>query len=481
MLHGHAKIELTNVKTGEKQVIEHDNYMTNWIKDMFTPRGIYGRSLQRKGPITYGSVSSKSKFTKAELFGGVMLFEEPLTANAPDDYKFPPANKCVARAWEQAYAGTDLSVGFFNSGLSSMDKEHATFVWDWTQERGNGTISALGLTNVWGARAGNGMDAIADAGIYVDMGVGGAIETGSLISQNRQVLFYPDMVDDVVYAVDTTLQNNKLRIYKLPLCYKNYNPITMDIVSNSSVTNDDASYYTYDDVDLTSYVGSNYPALNAGDDGYLWVTQYTASWASGTSKTFVKVNWKTKVCTTVSITNNTGLTLWANDVVPFIVHNGYLYAQSSASNRYVYISLADNTDCGVLKYSNGDEIVINGIGTGRFFNVWGDLYFGIAGSNLTYNNVSAPQLLILVDKGTAAWRNLRAFPYGYTYSAYANNAGGGNQAIDFYTFNDNNSWRRLASTMNFMCLSTKNNLDTPVTKTSDMTMRVTYTIQEASE
>ena len=28
MLHGHAKIELTNVKTGEKKIIEHDNMLT---------------------------------------------------------------------------------------------------------------------------------------------------------------------------------------------------------------------------------------------------------------------------------------------------------------------------------------------------------------------------------------------------------------------------------------------------------------------
>ena len=34
-LHGHAKIELTNVKTGEVQTIEHDNMFTNALNDMF--------------------------------------------------------------------------------------------------------------------------------------------------------------------------------------------------------------------------------------------------------------------------------------------------------------------------------------------------------------------------------------------------------------------------------------------------------------
>ena len=32
-LKGHAKIELTNTNTGETQVIEEDNFITNLIKD----------------------------------------------------------------------------------------------------------------------------------------------------------------------------------------------------------------------------------------------------------------------------------------------------------------------------------------------------------------------------------------------------------------------------------------------------------------
>ena len=37
---GHAKIELTNVETGEKRVIEHDNMITNAVAELIKPLGI---------------------------------------------------------------------------------------------------------------------------------------------------------------------------------------------------------------------------------------------------------------------------------------------------------------------------------------------------------------------------------------------------------------------------------------------------------
>ena len=37
MLKGKAKIELTNVKTGEKEIHESENMITNFFNDLFTP------------------------------------------------------------------------------------------------------------------------------------------------------------------------------------------------------------------------------------------------------------------------------------------------------------------------------------------------------------------------------------------------------------------------------------------------------------
>ena len=150
MLHGHTKIELTNVKTGAKKIVEHDNYMTNWLRDVLTP-DIYGNTI-----LSTDLYQDRPEFSKAMLFGGVVLFEDVLSSGDPDDYLFPLNNKMIAHGSNLAYAGTDLTMGSFNSGLSVIGEDEATFIWDFTQERGNGTISALGLTNIYGGLAGSG-------------------------------------------------------------------------------------------------------------------------------------------------------------------------------------------------------------------------------------------------------------------------------------------------------------------------------------
>jgi hypothetical protein len=52
--------------------------------------------------------------------------------------------------------------------------------------------------------------------------------------------------------------------------------------------------------------------------------------------------------------------------------------------------------------------------------------------------------------------------------------------ISMFVYNDYSGQRYLTVMYNWLALSTKQNLDSAVTKTSDMTMRLTYTIREAT-
>ena len=154
----------------------------------------------------------------------------------------------------------------------------------------------------------------------------------------------------------------------------------------------------------------------------------------------------------------------------------------SASNRYVYIDLTDNTDCGKITDSDGDELVTSGTGVGRFFELWGDLYFALSGTNVTqgWNESMSPRMLVLIAKNKAIHRNLDSFYSRYVYTNTSYCVSGGNRYRGYFLGGVNES-NELDMAYNFMCLQTKNNLDSPVTKTSDMTMRVTYTIREATE
>ena len=49
-LHGHARLELTDMHTGEVEVVESDNLITNAVSDIFNG---YGGSLYMTDPATY--------------------------------------------------------------------------------------------------------------------------------------------------------------------------------------------------------------------------------------------------------------------------------------------------------------------------------------------------------------------------------------------------------------------------------------------
>ena len=80
-LKGTTRIELTDVNTGEVEVFENHNMVTNALKDIFTPLGLSQR------PSRY-FVDFVPYYEK--LLGGILCFDKEIPEN-PDDY-YPPAD-----------------------------------------------------------------------------------------------------------------------------------------------------------------------------------------------------------------------------------------------------------------------------------------------------------------------------------------------------------------------------------------------------
>jgi len=80
-LKGTTKIELTDVHTGEVEVYENHNMVTNALRDIFTPLGLSQR------PSRYFS-DFVPYYEK--LLGGILCFDKEISENA-DDY-FPPVD-----------------------------------------------------------------------------------------------------------------------------------------------------------------------------------------------------------------------------------------------------------------------------------------------------------------------------------------------------------------------------------------------------
>ena len=87
-LHGHTRIELTDVATGAVEVIEKDNIITNAVAQIFNG---YGGSLDKAMLLWRGdsSYSTAPKDLVSLVYGGLLLYDEALGVDG--DTLFAPA------------------------------------------------------------------------------------------------------------------------------------------------------------------------------------------------------------------------------------------------------------------------------------------------------------------------------------------------------------------------------------------------------
>ena len=138
MLEGTTCIELTNVKTGEKEKYEYKNMVTNAIRDIM------------KNPMYINRTTMKSlmPFYK-NLFGGLVCFDTALEEDA-DNYFLPFEVDTIASG-SVDYKNTtdDLVRGSYSSAESEINEEegYVKFVYDFSTLQGNGNIKSICLTH----------------------------------------------------------------------------------------------------------------------------------------------------------------------------------------------------------------------------------------------------------------------------------------------------------------------------------------------
>ena len=140
---GKAKIYLKNERTGKTELIEHDNLVTNAVRNLFLYDYDRSQNFPKMLPIK-------------ELFGGILCFEDAFENPTANDILVPSEshNKFTACAGDEAHATANPYRGNPNaiaSGISA-DGRILTQVWEWQTSQGNGKIGSLCLTS---ATAGN--------------------------------------------------------------------------------------------------------------------------------------------------------------------------------------------------------------------------------------------------------------------------------------------------------------------------------------
>ena len=147
IIHGHTKIELKNVKTGLKDIIESDNTFQDTVLTQFLSTNgdnchdLFSNNTFRAEPWKY-------------LMGGLLLFHDEIQVGK----KFMPAgNYMIGKgAWGIENNGTPSELGSFNSLESTSGPSSITQVYDFTTSQANGRIACVALTSREGGLVGYG-------------------------------------------------------------------------------------------------------------------------------------------------------------------------------------------------------------------------------------------------------------------------------------------------------------------------------------
>lgn len=504
-LKGETIIELTDVTTGEVEVHRDTNMVTNALQEIIKPVGYIKNGT---GFLNYKS-STDSPYVSYYLkaLGGLLMFDGKL----PEDVNqlYPPCslNLTACATYNVTNDTADQVRGDYNrtESLYTSSERKMKFVYDFKTNQGNGTISSVALThqlgsfNPWASSNG----ATGKSYLFLDSfdnsssSYIGANSTSTSIgnstylfnnnlpyyisgrntkmSDKPEILFLIDPTDDVVWTmkiVSTTEVNinkrqanfNSFSIFTTP--QSSHKLIsTTTVTLNTALTNINNYYHSiYYDIEK----GALY-ILNSG----------SAEISNGSSFTITEIMIPSCIVQQYSFTNNTGIPIVGEY---FLIRNNVLYISgesrysSSGTTRYkrfLYkcnnitssqdleeIKSLDTTNSNYYLHpilSIGDNIILEYY---RSYNSW--WYY------ITIAVIKGNDTVVVTGQRIAHYNY-----YNCTYVPVLDNP------LLFYKLNDYGlNYSGYCMCNNY--LATINNLTTPVIKTADTTMKVTYTIQETN-
>ena len=485
---GHARIELTDVKTGKKEVIEHDNLVTNAVEN-YISRWAW---LLGSYNVYSGTNTSPTKDfffpLWQKMFGGLRLYDTELTESV-NNVEYPS----IAEAQLTGYAaagiysdGRDTMRGDYNQNESESLVNGYKFVFDFPTDRANGEIACLCLTSQLGGFHGNKISLYGsmagNANITTDESQGSYRGMGANMSPSEpRPLFVCHMGQISAACTIKMYWDSDGNLCTINCLRTAQNELTFyrRVWPFSKVGIDG---YTYPDgaknielatVDISGIIGftsfntlnRNTPVFWDGEDGYYYgnVGKYDGN---GTNK-LLKIS-ATDYTVQVLATSS------SNDAVfntNYVQNNnstgshGYLSSRWVVYGNYFYILYSSK-----LYKVNKSSFEKEEIGSYSVFNIYKIGNQIVVGGRYLLNTNTDE----LVDTKL-------------TWSLYGDEYGGAILHIEDVVAefsggsilrNGSSRWEPVVIPYPFK-LATINNLDTPVTKTAAKTMKITYTLTYA--
>lgn len=503
-LKGTATIELTDVRTGRKEVIKHDNLVTNAVSDILgmNPFGVKFMSFTPSDGNLTGAFGSYALPVYINLLGGILLYERSLKADPAAIYAGAD-NPLIGYSSNDVNPTADKRRGSLNLNESGplTDGKGYRYVFDFSTDQANGTIAALGLTSSYAGKAGYGSE-FEDkmTNLLTIYAADSDVSDSSALSTAEARLA-------AVVSIDPTynfgyfarvIAANTIEVGKIRL------PIAqIGLTSNPRLPDMEAfdirTITTANFCGVYSTSSYNYSTLIDGGDDYIWGFQHEGN-AAGNSSGNATVLWvkirksdwsyeegKWSIPATLypfgKYYASAQISAAQTNVNYSIINDGVLYAIKYASNAKmsgVYmIPLSNPTDITLIESDVGAQDFSPETANGNFSyriatavnNIAGVVsyrYFYVEGKKLKYKKSGAlttynrTQGLSYINKpGLQAGPYLLGFGFGY------------------YTYGGKYNTRYSPAVYIPACyLATVNNLETPVTKTADKTMKITYILRE---
>ena len=364
-LHGHTRLELTDIHTGAVEVVEKDNIITNAVGEIFNG---YGGSLNKAMLLWRGQQDDPNapKDLVTMFYGGLLLYDSPLGADPAT--RFAPA---AAGITGTAIAGlvnatTNTTRGSANLTETKLDPAGGTmtYVYEFATNQGNGVIQSVCLTQPQGAYYSEMIDAPNASPVMAGrLSFGGALGGDQLLTGllakdcyptgERGVLLYADPAADEALAgrVDTARGVLELRRHCLGLR-------TLDLFRRDTQGGWDSLVAT-DTVDISGFLQS--VSSNAGrycrlcfdaeaDKLYLIAAPEGSTIAAGGIIRVREYDRKTLAARDYTVPNNTGGALRAavseakSTPLNGTVYGGSLYMTAPSTYQIYRFPLADPTD-----------------------------------------------------------------------------------------------------------------------------------------
>ena len=439
MLHGHTKIELTDVNTGKKEVYESDNtFQGGILADLFDNIPVLNENNNRSWDA---------------MVGGLLLFKNAIEVGN----RFMPAgNKMVGNGYRGGVnASTPTELGTFNELESAYGVgSHVasiTQVWDFNTSQANGTIGCVCLTSKIGGAIGYGNQS------------GGRKNTDWTLRS---------------FAQDSTGWNETLDDDAIVYSFYNNSDGTINVTETrrvaikGSVFSGMSETYAVTPSEVMSgdKVTGEMPSFNVGNHKIRFVPHGARSYASGASVPYYEFDTQSRTITLKTFTNT---------------YSGSIYMRKSVTYYYAYCSFTfTKTGKVICMSSNGSDLVVLDVDGSSSFNLIHkdgvdfipsgddvfdagemaeDLYIARASNSVYYIADFTNDTIVPCNSNTSAWGTANAYNDKGLAECVEHTSTKSTKAI-FY---------------NPLYLATINNLQSPVTKTAAQTMKVTYTLTEA--